>query len=118
MNSSATPADPVALAERRARLAAAYWRRNLVQIAVLMFVGFAATFVPVYWAPELSSLRCFGWPLPFYMGAQGAMLLYLLLICCYAIGQRRNDTHFKRDLAALEACALSGATITDGREAR
>ncbi|AKJ66910.1 solute symporter protein [Pandoraea thiooxydans] len=116
MNSSATPADPVALAERRARLAAAYWRRNLALIAVLMFVGFAATFVPVYWAPELSGLHCFGWPLPFYMGAQGAMLVYLLLICFYAIGQRRNDMHFRRDLAALEARARNGAAITEGRD--
>ncbi|WP_293024585.1 sodium/substrate symporter small subunit [Pandoraea sp.] len=112
------PADLAAVAERRARLAAAYWRRNLALIAVLMLVGFAATFVPVYWAPELSSLRCFGWPLPFYMGAQGAMLVYLLLIVCYAIGQRHNDAHFKRALAALEACARNGAAITDGREAR
>jgi len=42
-------------------------------------------------ARELEKLRLFGWPLSYYMGAQGALLVFLLIIGLYAWLMRRFD---------------------------
>jgi len=42
------------------------------------------TFGVVFFARELSGLTIFGWPLSFYLAAQGASLGYLAIIACYA----------------------------------
>lgn len=89
--------------EAAARLATHYWRRNLATIAILMAIGFAVSFIGPFWARELSGIRFLGWPLPFYLGAQGTLLTYLLLVICYAGLQRRNDLAYRRALAALHA---------------
>lgn len=41
--------------------------------------------------------------LPFYMGAQGAIVLYVLLVAGYAIIMRRADDRLRTALAALPA---------------
>jgi putative solute:sodium symporter small subunit len=38
----------------------------------------------IFYARELSGLQLFGWPIPFYMAAQGTILIYLLIIGAYA----------------------------------
>lgn len=42
------------------------------------------TFVVSYYARELNTLSFFGFPLGFYMGGQGALLVYLAIIWYYA----------------------------------
>ena len=59
-----------------------YWRKNLNITAVLMFIWFVVTFVVSYFARDLS-FNFFGWPFSFWMGAQGALLVYCLLIGFY-----------------------------------
>ncbi|QHE91166.1 DUF4212 domain-containing protein [Pandoraea fibrosis] len=84
-----------------AAVASRHWRRTLRLVAVLMVIGFGVTFVPQFWAREWASLRFAGWPLPFYMGAQGAILIDIGLIVIYAWLQRRNDARYHRELHAL-----------------
>jgi len=62
----------------------AYWRRNLRVTAVLLAIWFSVTFVASYFARELATVTFFGFPLGFYMGAQGALLVYVLIIWFYA----------------------------------
>lgn len=93
---------PVA-SDAMVHLSARYWRRNLFLITVLMMIGFAVSFIGPFWARELSAIRFFGWPLPFYLGAQGAILVYLLLVILYAVAQRRNDAWFRQASAALRS---------------
>jgi putative solute:sodium symporter small subunit len=45
----------------------------------------------VFYARDLARLSVFGWPLSFYMAAQGASLVYLALIGVYAWRMRRLD---------------------------
>ena len=50
----------------------------------------------MFFARELSGLFIFGWPLNFYLAAQGASLAYLAIIAAYGLYMRRAD----RDYAA------------------
>ncbi len=61
-----------------------YWRRNLAITGVLLAIWFVVTFVVAYFAKELNGFVFFGWPLGFYMGAQGSLIVYVLIIWYYA----------------------------------
>ena len=60
-----------------------YWRKNLRITAILLAIWFVVTFVVSYYARELS-FNFFGWPFSFWMGAQGALVIYILIIGYYA----------------------------------
>ena len=67
-----------------------YWRKNRVVIAVLLAIWFTITFVVSYFARELS-FKFFGWPFSFWMGAQGSVLGYVLIVAFYAWYMNRLD---------------------------
>jgi putative solute:sodium symporter small subunit len=67
-----------------------YWRRNLRVTAVLMLLWFVVTFVVAYFARELS-FEFFGWPFSYWVGAQGALIVYLGIIAFYARYMNRLD---------------------------
>jgi putative solute:sodium symporter small subunit len=67
----------------------AYWRRNLKLTAALLGIWFLATFGVIWFARDLNEISLFGFPLAFYMGAQGALLIYILIIWYYA--RRMNE---------------------------
>ena len=55
----------------------AYWRRNLTLTLTLLSVWFGVTFFGGYFARELNTLSFMGFPLGFYLFAQGSLLIYL-----------------------------------------
>ena len=57
-----------------------YWQRNLCLTAILLSIWFVVTFVASYYARELDRITLFGFPLGFYMGAQGALIVYALFL--------------------------------------
>jgi len=61
-----------------------YWQRSLRITAILLTIWFVVTFVFIYYARELSGIKIFGFPLGFYMGAQGSLIIYVLIIWLYA----------------------------------
>jgi len=61
-----------------------YWQRNLRMTTFLLAVWFVVTFVVSFFARELSGLTIFGFPFGFYMGAQGALVIYVLIVWYYA----------------------------------
>ena len=71
-----------------------YWRRNLCLTAILLAIWFVVTFVASYYARELDRITLFGFPLGFYMGAQGALIVYALIIGFYARYMNRLDRQF------------------------
>jgi putative solute:sodium symporter small subunit len=73
-----------------------YWRRNLRITSVLFAVWFVATFVLVYFARELS-FNFFGWTFSFWMAAQGALIVYLVIICYYAWRMNALDGDFESE---------------------
>ncbi len=60
-----------------------YWRKNLNITGILLVIWFVVTFVVSYYARELS-FNFFGWPFSFWMGAQGSLVIYCLIIWFYA----------------------------------
>jgi putative solute:sodium symporter small subunit len=60
-----------------------YWRRNLSITGLLLLLWFVVTFVMGYFARDLS-FNFFGWPFAFYMGAQGSLIIYVIIIWYYA----------------------------------
>ncbi len=61
----------------------AYWRATLRLTAVLLLVWAAVSFLPSWFADELNAIVFLGWPLGFYMAAQGALIVFLLIVWGY-----------------------------------
>ena len=104
------PPEPPPVSDAMARAHRRYWRFNVATIAVLMTLGFLVSFVVPLAAPALSPVRFAGFSLPFYVGAQGAILLYVALIVVYIVLMHRADRTLQR---AFEADA-DGAPTTRG----
>ena len=71
-----------------------YWRRNLAVTAVLLVIWFIVTFVIGWYARDLSSITILGFPFPFYMGAQGSLIIYVLIILYYALYMNKLDIEY------------------------
>ncbi|MBX9872551.1 MAG: DUF4212 domain-containing protein [Burkholderiaceae bacterium] len=67
-----------------------YWRKNLNITAILLGIWFVVTFVVSYFARDLN-FNFFGWPFSFWMGAQGALVIYVLIIGYYAYYMNKLD---------------------------
>jgi putative solute:sodium symporter small subunit len=80
------------------RARAVHWRRTRRLTAILLLLWFGATFCTIFFARELSAVTMFGWPLSFYLAAQGVALLYLAIIGAYALLMARIDRRFARQL--------------------
>lgn len=68
-----------------------YWRKNLRVTAILLTIWFVVTFVMAFFARELATINFFGWPLSFYMAAQGSLIIYVVIIGFYANYMRKLD---------------------------
>lgn len=102
------PLEPdLARQQRLLAARATHWRRTRRLTFVLMALWLATGFCTVFFARELSRVTIFGWPLSFYMAAQGASLICLAIIGVYAWRMRRYD----RDLARTMA---DGAGVAGG----
>ncbi|HEU4853085.1 MAG TPA: sodium/substrate symporter small subunit [Telluria sp.] len=88
--------------DRRAALIAArrrHWHRTRRMTGVMLALWLLATLVPLFYARELAQLTLFGWPLSFYLAAQGASLVYLAIVGTYYWRMGRIDARFRRELA-------------------
>jgi putative solute:sodium symporter small subunit len=70
-----------------------YWRKNVRITAILMVIWAFITFVIGYYARELS-FNFFGWPFSFWVGAQGALAIYVVLIGYYAWYMNKLDQEY------------------------
>jgi putative solute:sodium symporter small subunit len=73
-----------------------YWSRNLRITAILLALWFVSTFVIGWYARDLS-FNFFGWPFAFWVGAQGALVLYVWIIWYYASYMNKLDKEFGVD---------------------
>jgi putative solute:sodium symporter small subunit len=71
-----------------------YWQKNLRVTGILLLAWFFTTFVLGYFARELSSITIFGFPFSFYMGAQGSLIIYVLIIWYYARYMNNLDIEY------------------------
>ena len=76
-----------------------YWQKNIRVTGLLLFIWFVVTYVVSYMARDLS-FTFFGWPFSFWMGAQGSLVIYVLLIAYYAHYMNNLDKEY--DCAEVE----------------
>jgi putative solute:sodium symporter small subunit len=67
-----------------------YWQKNLRITGALLVIWFLVTFGVGYFARDLD-FKFFGWPFSFWVGAQGALIVYVLIIWYYARVMDRLD---------------------------
>jgi putative solute:sodium symporter small subunit len=70
-----------------------YWQKNLRITGILLAIWFVVTFVVGYFARDLN-FSFFGWPFSFWMGAQGALVVYVLIIWYYARFMNKLDQEY------------------------
>ena len=70
-----------------------YWRKTLSITGILLAIWFVVTFVVAYYARDLT-FSFFGWPFSFWVAAQGALIVYVLLIWYYAWHMNRLDREY------------------------
>ena len=73
-----------------------YWSKNLSITGILLFIWFVVTFVVGFFARELS-FNFFGWPFAFWMGAQGSLIIYVIIIWFYARYMNNLDIEYGVD---------------------
>ena len=79
-----------------------YWRKNLVITAILLSIWFVVTFVEAWFARELNQITFLGFPLGFYMSAQGSLIIYVVIIYVYAKYMQRLDKEYNVDEGDLQ----------------
>ena len=79
-----------------------YWRKNLTITAVLLALWFIVTFVEAWYARELNGMTFLGFPLGFYMSAQGSLAIYVAIIGAYAYLMSKLDKEYGVDEGDLE----------------
>jgi putative solute:sodium symporter small subunit len=71
-----------------------YWRKNMVVTTVLLIIWFIVTFVIGFYAREVNEITFIGFPLAFYMGAQGSLIIYILIIWYYSHYMNKLDLEY------------------------
>ena len=71
-----------------------YWSKNLRLTSVLLAIWFFVTFVIGWFARDLQSITFIGFPIPFYMAAQGSLIVYVLIIWYYAKAMGKLDREY------------------------
>ena len=70
-----------------------YWRKNVRMTAILLTIWAIVTYVVGFYARELT-FNFFGWPFSFWVGAQGALIIYVLIIWYYAWYMNKLDIEY------------------------
>ena len=79
-----------------------YWHKNLVITAILLAIWFVVTFVEAWFARELNQYSFLGFPLGFYMSAQGSLIIYVIIIWYYARYMNKLDIEYGVDEEAVK----------------
>ena len=79
------------LTEERAR---AHWSRTSALMWTVLLIWFIASFVVHLFAPSLNQIRILGFPLGFYMAAQGSLIIFVVVLFWFARRQDKIDEEF------------------------
>lgn len=71
-----------------------YWGRTSGLMMVVLAIWFFASFLVHVFAQSLNKIIFIGFPLGFYMAAQGSLVIFVVLIFWYAKRQNAIDEEF------------------------
>jgi putative solute:sodium symporter small subunit len=83
-------ATPIMTPERHAQ----YWARTSKLMWTILALWFFFSFVVHFFAVQLNSIVIFGFPLGFYMAAQGSLIAFVVLCFWNASAQNAIDEEF------------------------
>jgi len=70
---------------------AAHWDRTRNLMVVHIVIWFIFSFVVHWFAPQLNKVSFLGFPLGFYMAAQGSLIVFVVQLFVFAWQQDRID---------------------------
>ena len=85
------------------KVADSYFRTRSILIAIYLGIGFVVSFGVVLFAEPLSAIRFSGFTFNYYMGAQGAILIFIILLFVNAVVSDRIDKKYGIDDARNES---------------
>ena len=72
-----------------------YWRYNVKLTTILLAIWFVVTFlISGIWAGWLNRYTIIGFPLGYYMAAQGSLAIFVIEIAVYALLMNKKDIEF------------------------
>lgn len=72
----------------------AYWKENQRLIITLLIIWFAVSYLPVLLVNQLNNIVIAGFPLGYYMGSQGSLIVFVVLIFYYAFAMNKLDEKY------------------------
>lgn len=72
----------------------AYWGKTSKLMWTILALWFFFSFVVHLFAPSLNQIRIFGFPMGFYMAAQGSLIAFVFLCFWNAKAQNKIDEEF------------------------
>lgn len=88
-----TNVDRDRVEEVKARLES-YWQANIRIITILLIIWFAVAYVPPLFVNQLNQIVIAGFPLGYYMGSQGSLIVFVLEIFFYAWYMNKLDEDY------------------------
>jgi putative solute:sodium symporter small subunit len=74
--------------------AAGYWAKTKSLMWLVLGIWFLASFVIHFFVSALNEVTFIGFPLGYYMAAQGSLVIFVVLIFWFAHRQNRIDEEF------------------------
>ena len=72
-----------------------YWRYNVKLTTILLVIWFVVTYlISGLWASWLNQYTMLGFPMGYYMAAQGSLAIFVVEIALYAYLMNRKDEEF------------------------
>ena len=72
-----------------------YWRYNISLTTVLLLIWFVVTYlISGLWAASLNQFSFLGFPLGYYMAAQGSLAIFVIEIAVYAYFMNKLDLKY------------------------
>ena len=68
-----------------------HWARTKRLMIITLSIWFFFSFVIHWFAPQLNTVTFFGWPLGFYMAAQGSEIVFVVTLFWFAKAQHAID---------------------------
>jgi putative solute:sodium symporter small subunit len=86
------PREPAAAIDPA--VARAYWKRTSNLMWLMLAIWFFAGFFVHLFAPSLNAIHVLGFPLGFYMAAQGSLIIFVAQLFWFARKQNAIDQEF------------------------
>ncbi len=85
-----------------------FWARTKALTAALLVVWLGANLLVPWFARDLNAWQAFGFPLGYWLAAEGGLLVYLLIIVVYVVAMDRLEARCMDDEDAAAAPADPG----------